>query len=63
MRGALVSNVELIEHYKQLRAHRCANEIGDNHINIAQETAEAHDEMLETLDDIGIMNLKNAMEG
>ena len=63
MRGVLVSNVELVEHYKQLRAHWCANEIGDNHINRAQETAEAYDEMLEALDDIGIMNMENAMEG
>ena len=63
MRGTLISNVELVEHYKQIKAHWCANEMGDNRINTAQETSDAHDEMLEALDDIGIMNLKNAMEG
>ena len=62
MKGALISDINLVEHYKQIRAHWCATDIGDNRIT-AQETSEAHDEMLKALDDIGIMNLENAMEG
>ena len=63
MRGTLISNMDLVEHYKQMKAHRCANDVGDNRNTTAQEISEAHDDMLEALDDISIMNLENSMEG
>lgn len=63
MRGTLISNMDLVEHYKQIRAHWCTNDVEDNRITMTQEMSEAHDDMLEALDDIGIMNLENTMEG
>ena len=62
MNGTLISDITLVEHYRQIRAHWCANDVGNNRITTTQETNEAHDDMLEALDDIGIMNLKNSME-
>ena len=31
MRGTLISNMDLDEHYKQMRAYWCADNVGDNH--------------------------------
>ena len=62
MKGALISNPSLVEYYKQIRAHRCGTDIGDNRI-ATQATEESHDDMIEALDDIGIMNLENSMKG
>ena len=62
MKGALISNPSLDEHYKQIRLHWCGTDIGDNRI-ATQATAESHNDMIEALDDIGIMNLENSMEG
>ena len=62
MKGALLSNPSFVEHYKQIMAHWCGTDIGDNRI-ATQAPKEGHDDMIEALDDIGIMNLENAMEG
>ena len=62
MKCALISNPSLVEHYKQIMAHWCGTDIGDNRI-ATQAPEEGHDDMIEALDDIGIMNLENAMEG
>ena len=61
MKGALISNPSLVEHYKHIRAYWCGTDIGDNRIP-TQAPEEGHDDMIEALDDIGIMNLENAME-
>ena len=58
MTGTLISNITLVEHYKQIQAHWCANDVGDNRITTAQEMTKAHDDMLEALGAIGIMNLE-----
>ena len=62
MKGILISNPSLVEHYKQIRAHWCGQDIGDNRI-ATQAPDGNNDDMIEALDDIGIMNLENAMEG
>ena len=62
MKSALISNPSLVEHYKQIRAHWCGTDIGDNRI-ATQATEESHDDMIDAMDDIGIMNLENSMEG
>ena len=61
MKGALISNTSLVEHFKQIRAHWCGIDVGDNRIT-TQATEENHDDMIDALDDIGIMNLENALE-
>ena len=61
MKRALLSDVSLVEHYKQIRAHWCAIDVGDNRIT-TQTTEENHDDMIDALDDIGIMNLENTLE-
>ena len=61
MKGAFLSDVSLVEHYKQIRAHWCSIDIGDNRIT-TQATEENHYDMIDTLDDIGIMNLENTLE-
>ena len=61
MKGMLITDVNLVEHYKQIQAYWRATDVYDYRIT-AQEPREAHDDMLEALDDIGIMNLENAMK-
>ena len=62
MKGTLILDINLVEHYKQIRAHWCATDVGINRIT-TQDTKETHDDDINALDDIGIMNLENAMEG
>ena len=61
MQGTFILYINLVEHHKQIRAHRCATDVGDNRIT-TQDTEETHDDMIDALDDIGIMNLENAMK-
>ena len=61
MKDALFSDVSLVEHYRQIRAHWCGTDIGDHRIT-PQGTDEIRDDMIDALDDIGIMNLENALE-
>ena len=37
MKGTLILDINLVEHYKQIRAHWCVKDVGDNRIT-TQET-------------------------
>ena len=58
----LLLDISLVEHSKQIRAYWCGTDIGDNRIT-TQGTEETRDDVIDALDDIGIMNLENALEG
>ena len=60
MKGIPFTDVSLVEHYKQIRAQWCAIEVRDNRIEIEERMGE--NDYLDILDEIGIMNLENAME-
>ena len=60
MRSTLFTDVNLIEHYKQIRVQWCTIDVGYNGINVEEDIEEHND--VDILDDIGIMNLENAMD-
>ena len=69
-KGTLISDINLVEHYKQIGAYWCATDVGDNRIT-TQDTEETHDDDINALDDddinalddIGIMNLEKQWRG
>ena len=61
IKGTFFSDVSLIEHYRKIRARWSLVTVGDNRIEVVDDMGEQPDD-IDILDEIGIMNLENAME-
>ena len=62
IRGTCYSDVNLVEHYRQTRAAWHMVEVGDTRVHSEGEGFPLSDEEI-AMDDIGILNLENALEG